>query len=150
MKRVTRSMSKKQLILFDGVCQFCDNSVKFIIKRDLDNRFVFASIQSTLGHALMEHHNLFDEPDTFVLIDGDICLTMSDAVLEVVKQLSGLWRMFSVLEWVPKKMRDDAYSLFGRYRYKVFGQFESCTVPSEQLKAKFVGQLTLQEWEQCQ
>ena len=82
-------MKKKQLILFDGICQFCNGSVKFIVKRDPESKFVFAPIQSTLGQALIEHHGLADKSDTFVLINGDDCLTMSDALLAVISELNG-------------------------------------------------------------
>ena len=74
-------MSKKQLVLFDGVCQFCNGSVQFIINRDPNNQFLFAPIQSPLGQALMEHYQLVDEPDTFVLVREGRFLTRSDAVL---------------------------------------------------------------------
>ena len=146
IKRVTGSMSKKQLVLFDGVCQFCNGSVQFIINRDPNNQFLFAPIQSPLGQALMEHYQLVDEPDTFVLVSEGGFLTRSDAVLSTVKKLSGLWPIFSVFKVLPKRLRDAAYTLFGRYRYKLFGRLETCQIPTDELKAKFIGEWTLEEW----
>jgi len=143
-------MRKKQLILFDGVCQFCNSSVKFIVNRDSENAFVFASIQSPLGQALIEHHHLADKSDTFALINEGHCLTMSDALLAVVSQLNGPWPLFNIFKLVPKTMRDFAYTLFGKYRYKLFGKTDECLLPSSDLRNKFVGELSIEQWENVQ
>jgi len=143
-------MRKKQLILFDGVCQFCNSSVKFIVKRDSENAFLFASIQSPLGQALIEHYRLADKSDTFALINEGGCFIMSDALLTVVSELDGLWPLLKVFKLVPKTIRDFAYSLFGRYRYKLFGKTDECLLPSSDLRNKFVGELSIEQWENVQ
>ena len=139
-------MKKKQLILFDGICQFCNGSVKFIVKRDIEDKFVFAPIQSTLGQALIDSYGLTDKSDTFALIIDDDCLTMSDGLLAVISELNGLWPLLKVFKVVPKKIRDGAYALFGRYRYKLFGKADECILPSSDLRNKFIGEFSMEQW----
>ena len=123
-------MKKKQLILFDGICQFCNGSVKFIVKRDIEDKFVFSPIQSTLRQALIDSYGLTDKSDTFVLIS----------------ELNGLWPLLKVFKVVPKKIRDGAYALFGRYRYTLFGKADECILPSSDLRNKFIGEFSMEQW----
>lgn len=143
-------MNKKQLILFDGMCQFCNGSVKFIVKRDPEHKFVFAPIQSPLGRALIESYNLAGKNDTFALINADGCFIMSDALLAVVRELNGVWPLLTVFRLVPKKIRDVAYILFGRNRYKLFGKFDECVLPDSDLRRKFIGELSIEQWRNAQ
>ena len=132
-------MINKQLILFDGVCNFCNGAVNFIIKRDPEFTFVFASIQSPLGQAMIVKYGLESKPDTFALISQGQCHTMSDGVLKVARQMSGLWLVTQIFWVVPKKLRDFIYIVFGRNRYKWFGKRDHCVVPSSKDQSRFVG-----------
>ena len=139
-------MNHKQLILFDGLCQFCNGAVNFIIKRDKQGRFVFASIQSPLGQVLLDKYDLLDKPDTFALINAGRCITMSSAVICVAKQFGGLWRSVIVFSLIPKGLRDYAYEVFGRHRYRLFGKLDACVIPTPEVKARFVEELSCEQW----
>ena len=139
-------MNKKQLILFDDDCLFCNGAVKFIEKRDSEDVFMFAGIKSILGQAFMEHYRLMDKSDTFALIGHDNCLTMSDAVLSIVDQLDGAWPLLGMFRIIPKKIRDLIYTSFGKYRYRLFGKADECSVPSRDLIKKFAGDLSIEQW----
>jgi len=133
-------MNKKQLILFDGVCNFCNGAVRFIIKRDRNEAFLFAPLQSPLGQVVMDCYQLHSQSETFVLIQDDRCFIMSTAALKVAGQLSGLWSLMRVFLIIPSVLRDPFYRLFGRYRYRLFGKSEACPVPSTGIVKRFVGE----------
>ena len=143
---ILNAMNKKQLILFDGVCLFCNGAVNFIIKRDHQKQFVFAPIQSSLGQSLMAKYDLVDKPDTFALIADGSCMVMIDAVIAVVKQFGGLWRCVSVFSVLPRALRDYAYRLFGRYRYRLFGKSDACMIPTSDAKPRFIGDSDDSQW----
>jgi len=143
-------MGNQQLILFDGVCVFCNRAVNFIIRRDPENHFVFAPIQSPIGQALLTKYDLLDKPDTFALIHQGTCLSMSDAVIAVAKQFPGLWKAVIIFTVVPKFLRDALYCLFGRYRYRLFGKQQSCAFLSkksaEAYQARLAKESEVEQW----
>jgi len=139
-------MNNKQLILFDGVCSFCNAAVNFIIERDTQECFVFAPIQSRLGQSVMSKYGLLDTPDTFVLIANGSSFVMSDAAIKVVKQLGGLWPAMAIFSIIPKGLRDFFYRLFGRFRYRLFGKLDSCLTPTPDLQLRFVGNSDASKW----
>lgn len=131
-------MTQKQLILFDGVCNFCNGAVNFVIKRDVDETFVFAPIQSPLGQVVMRRYQLHTKPETFVLIRNDQCFMMSTAALMVAARLSGFWPLMGIFMIVPSVLRDPFYRLFGQYRYRLFGKSELCMIPDTNFAKRFV------------
>lgn len=133
-------MGNRHIVIFDGVCNVCNSAVNFIIKRDPDAIFAFTPMQSDLAHELMTKHKI-DNPgiDTFLLIKNDACLVFSSAALEIAKDLTGYWYLFTVFKIVPSSIRDFFYKLFARNRYKLFGRQDSCIVPSEEVKSRFIG-----------
>jgi predicted DCC family thiol-disulfide oxidoreductase YuxK len=127
------------IVLFDGICNLCTTSVQFIIKRDPQGYFTFASLQSAIGKTLLEQHGLQpDALDTFVLVEGSRCFTRSDAALRVAKHLSGCWPLFRVLSLIPKPLRDWGYTVIARNRYRWFGRKETCMVPSQDILNRFL------------
>ena len=127
------------IVLFDGICHLCTTSVQFIIKRDPNGYFTFASLQSEVGRTLLEKHGLHpDALDTFVLIEGSRCFTRSDAALRVAQHLSGGWARLRVLSLIPKPMRDWGYTVIARHRYQWFGRRETCMVPSRDILDRFL------------
>jgi len=131
-------MKNNQLIIFDGVCNFCNSAVNFIIKRDPQAVFKFVPLQSDLAQSLLDKHNLLHGPETFVLIGEDDCFIMSDAILEIVKQIQGYWYLLGVLRIIPRPMRNFFYMQFGKRRYTLFGKSDYCVVPSNEIKARFI------------
>ena len=130
-------MSK--IILFDGVCNFCNRAVTFVIDRDERELYLFASLQSERGQQYLQRFNLpLNDFDTFVLIDGDEFYTSSTAALMVVKDLSGLVKFLYPLIFIPKSVRDILYRCIAQKRYVLFGKSDACRIISEKDKAKFL------------
>src|SRR5499433_1666658 len=99
------------LIVYDGVCNFCNGWVRFVAKRDDDRVFTFASATSPTGLSVMRGAGLDPEnPESIVLVDGDRYLQKSDAALTILSQLGGLWRVASALRILPKSLRDFCYT----------------------------------------
>jgi predicted DCC family thiol-disulfide oxidoreductase YuxK len=129
----------QNLILFDGVCNFCNGAVQTVIEIDRQKIFKFAAIQSELGQQLYRQHGL-DPIDiqTLMLVDGDIVLTKSDAVLAILGKLEGGWQFFTAFTALPQPVRDWAYSEFARQRFLLFGKRDSCMVPIPELQERFI------------
>jgi predicted DCC family thiol-disulfide oxidoreductase YuxK len=127
------------IILFDGVCQFCNSSVNFIIRHDKRDRFHFTPLQSAAGKALLKAHQLeTGKMDSFVLIEDDIAYTRSTAVLRVTRQLGFPWSLLYAGIILPKGLRDAVYNWIARNRYKWFGKKDQCMVPDERVRQKFL------------
>lgn len=133
------AVGTQDVILFDGVCNFCSASIRFIIKRDPNRRFKFASLQSaTAAHLLKEHGIPSSDISTIILIHEAQVLQQSDAVLEIVKHLRGLWPALYLFKMVPRFIRDAAYAAIAKRRYKLFGKKETCMIPSDDIRARFL------------
>ncbi|GMU94739.1 MULTISPECIES: thiol-disulfide oxidoreductase DCC family protein [Ignavibacterium] len=129
----------KKIILFDGVCNFCNFWVNFIINRDSDNSFLFSALQSESGQEILKSFNLSTtEFDTFILVDGDQYLTRSDAVISIAKNLKGFPKILIIGKWIPKFFRDFLYDLVAKSRYKIFGKRQSCRIPTPEEKSRFL------------
>jgi predicted DCC family thiol-disulfide oxidoreductase YuxK len=138
----------QNLILFDGVCNFCNTAVQMVIEIDRHKIFQFAAIQSELGQQLYRQHGL-DPIDiqTLMLVDGNshserLCqrvLTKSDAVLAVLSKLDGGWQYLAAFRAIPQPLRDWAYSEFARQRFVLFGRRDACMVPTPELQERFIG-----------
>lgn len=130
---------EKQIILFDGVCNFCNFWVNFVIKRDEKDAFRFAALQSEKAKELTSKFN-FDTSsmNTFVLIDEDHLYTKSTAALMICKQLNWPIKILSLFIILPKIFRDFIYDIIAKNRYNLFGKRESCRVPTEKEKLKFL------------
>ena len=127
------------IVLFDGVCNFCNDSVNFLIRHDRAGKFRFASLQSDAGKSLLAQHGLQDLPlSTSVLIDGDKVFMNSDGVLETARRLGGVYALAAGLLFIPRTLRDWAYGVFARNRYKLFGRTEMCMVPTPEVRQRFL------------
>jgi predicted DCC family thiol-disulfide oxidoreductase YuxK len=127
------------LILFDGICNLCNASVKFIIKRDKQGAFYFASLQSTFGKVQLKKFGLnTDEFFSVVLIKNDKAFLRSNAALEITKDLSGLWPLLYTFKIIPAFIRDYFYNLVSKNRYRFFGKRDTCMLPSAEVKARFI------------
>lgn len=127
------------IILFDGVCNFCDGAVNFIIERDKKNYFRFAPLQSENGQKLAAEHGIdLEKIDSVILIEGGEVFTHSTAALKVARNLDGIWSLAHAFIIVPKFIRDYFYKLFARNRYRLFGKKDACMLPSPEVRAKFL------------
>lgn len=128
----------RRIILFDGVCNFCDSSVQFIINRDPSGQYKFAPLQSEAGRKLLKEFCLEDNLDSIVLIEDDKFYKKSNAALRICKNLNGAWRVLIVLKILPTPIRDFFYNIVARNRYKWFGKKESCMIPSNDIRSRFI------------
>jgi predicted DCC family thiol-disulfide oxidoreductase YuxK len=127
------------IILFDGVCNLCNGLVRFVIRRDPNGRFHFASLQSDAGRALLAAHGLTDHGlDSMALVENGRAHVRSDAALRVVRGLSGLWPVFGVALILPRFIRDAVYEFIAKRRYRWFGKRDQCMVPTPEQAARFV------------
>ena len=132
-------MQNHHIILFDGVCNFCNYWVNFIIDRDKDDIFKFAALQSEAGQRLLNNFNLKAEDfNTFILIEGEIYFTKSTAALMIARKLNFPFKVLYYFIFIPKFLRDLIYSLIATNRYKFFGKRDICRIPSENEKEKFL------------
>ena len=126
-------------MLFDGVCNFCNATVRFIAANDPVGRFAFAPLQSAQARALLgDAAGLTRDPETFVLLEHGRRYERSDAVLYLALALRAPWPLAFGLIVVPRAWRDAAYSWFARHRYYWFGRQATCPLPSPELRARFL------------
>jgi len=126
-------------VLFDGVCNFCNSSVNFIIERDKEGYFKFAPLQSEIGEELIEKYGIYPaDTDSVVLIDEGKAFTHSTAALKIAKKLDGPWSLSHGLIIVPRFIRDGTYKLFAKYRYRLFGRRDTCMMPTPEIRARFL------------
>ena len=127
------------VILFDGVCNFCDGAVNFIIARDIEKYFKFAPLQSEAGEKLLAEHGIDKTvTDSVVLIEDGKVYTYSTAALRVARRLGFPWRLFYIFIFAPKFIRDFFYKLFAKYRYTMFGKKDECMLPTPDVRSRFL------------
>lgn len=139
------------LVLFDGVCNFCDASVNFVIEHDRSGYFKFAPLQSSVGQEMAEKFgfesavdpktNGWDELipiDSVILIENGNAYTHSTAALRIARHLGAPWSWLYIFRIVPVGIRDFFYKLFARYRYSFFGKKDVCMVPTMEVRERFL------------
>lgn len=130
------------VVLFDGVCNFCNSTILFIIKYDKSNNLKFSSLQSEFGKKMLGSLGMEQtELNTVIFIkNSNQVYTESTAILEIIKMLNGIPRVFLIFGILPRKIRDFFYKLISKHRYKLFGKRTSCMIPTPELKEKFIDQ----------
>ena len=129
----------KKIVVFDGVCNFCNWAVNFIIKRDKKNIFKFAPSQSKTGKLILEKYQIRDiGKESIILIKNGEILARSEAVFEIFKDIGGGWKYLRVFKIFPMVIMDWGYSAFSRNRYNIFGKRDVCMIPAENLKERFL------------
>jgi len=133
------------VLLYDGVCGLCNRLVQFVIKRDQHDKFRFASLQSAIAASVLERHGKSPQNlDTMYLVVNfgrptEQLLMRSDAVIFLVAALGGVWRPATVLlGLLPHWVRNRVYNLVARYRYRIFGKYDTCPLPDPKHRAKFL------------
>jgi predicted DCC family thiol-disulfide oxidoreductase YuxK len=126
------------IILFDGVCNLCNHTVTFLIKYDKNNILKFTASQTIAGANIIRQYSLFNEGKSVIFIKDGIVFYKSDAVIEIAKQIQGWPHIFKYACLFPKFLRDGVYNLIAKNRYSLFGRKETCTVPSEENRKRFL------------
>ncbi|SDR91408.1 Predicted thiol-disulfide oxidoreductase YuxK, DCC family [Polaribacter sp. KT25b] len=130
----------KKIILFDGVCNLCNNSVLKVIKHDKKNLFVFAALQSKSGQEIISYLKIdISKMDSIILYEPGVAYYIkSTAALKIMKYFGGFWFLTQIFGLLPEKIRDYFYDYIAKNRYNWFGKKESCMIPTPELKAKFI------------
>jgi len=127
------------IVLFDGVCNFCNASVNFVIERDKAGYFKFVPLQSQIGEELVAKHGIdTEDTDSVIVVENDRAYTHSSGALRVAKRLDGIWSWTYAFIAVPKPIRDFAYRLFAKHRYRLFGRQDACMMPTPEIRARFL------------
>jgi predicted DCC family thiol-disulfide oxidoreductase YuxK len=137
---MTNLPENKKIILFDGVCNLCNNSVLKVIKYDTKNNYVFAALQSKTGQEIINHLKIdVSKIDSIILYEPGISYDIkSTAALKVMNDFSGFWTLTQLFWIFPEGFRNLVYDYIAKNRYKWFGKKESCMIPTPELKAKFL------------
>ena len=127
------------VVLFDGVCNFCNASVNFIIARDPQKRIRFAPLQSEAGQKFLKKFNLSTTDfETMILVEGNRCYKKSTAALRVAKRLDGFWPLLFGLVMIPPFIRNGVYDLIAQNRHRLLGKTDTCPFPTPELKDRFL------------
>jgi len=132
------------IVLYDGVCGLCDRTVRFLLKRDRDDRLRFASLQSDFARdVLARHHRDPRDLDTvYLVIDhgeaSERLLARADAILHALKLVGGVWRLSALARLLPRSLRNRAYDVVAGNRYRWFGRCDVCPVPAPEHRKKFL------------
>ena len=130
------------IVLFDGYCNFCNDSVNFVIRRDPRALFKFAPLDSAAGRQLISRYNNSGPlPDSVVLVEDGKLYTRTTASLRIAKRLRFPWPILYGLIVIPRPVRNWLYDQFARRRYRWFGKRESCVVPTPDVRSRFVAEI---------
>jgi predicted DCC family thiol-disulfide oxidoreductase YuxK len=135
------------IILYDGVCGLCNRLVQFVLKHDAQDRFRFASLQSDFAARVLRRHGapLEDLDTMYVVLDHALpderLASRSNAAAVVLQELGGGWAALGVaIRVLPVRLRNWGYNLIARHRYRIFGKYDSCPMPNEKDRRKFLDQ----------
>jgi predicted DCC family thiol-disulfide oxidoreductase YuxK len=132
------------VLLYDGVCGFCDGTVQFILRHDRKKTLRFATLQGEYAREVFARHPEIAGVDSLVLVERDLSsgservFVRSAGALRVAEYLGGPWHLARGLAIIPRFIRDAGYDAFARVRYRVFGQYDSCPIPSPEQRARFI------------
>ena len=132
-----------KVVLFDGVCNLCNNSVQFLIKHDRKGVLKYASLQSDIARELLTKHNATSKEDevyldSIVFIDEDKIYVESDAALRISRYLKQPWRSLQYFRFIPRFIRDFVYRIIAKNRYRWFGKQDQCMIPDPSWQDRFL------------
>jgi predicted DCC family thiol-disulfide oxidoreductase YuxK len=132
------------VLLYDGLCGFCDRTVQFVLRHDHEGTLRFATLQGEFARAVIARHPELAGADSLVLVERDApsgdekVYVRSEGALRVARYLGGAWHLARAVGIIPRFLRDWAYDGFARIRYPVFGRYDSCPIPSPEQRARFI------------
>ncbi len=132
------------VLLYDGLCGFCNRTVQFVLAHDRRGVLRFAPLQGEFARQVQARHPELAGVDSLILVEPDMArhgervFVRSAGALRVAQYLGGPWRMTTALHIVPRVVRDWAYDLFARHRSRWFGRYETCPLPSPEQRARFI------------
>lgn len=128
------------IVLFDGICNFCNASVQFILKRDTKGVFKFAALQSESGKTILQKYGFSSDHDSSILlVRNDRVYSRSDAAMHIFRALNGAWPvLYYLMAITPRFLRNAVYDWIADHRYRLFGKRDTCMIPSERQRARFL------------
>tara|TARA_B110001454_G_scaffold123429_1_gene115203 strand:- start:768 stop:1184 length:417 start_codon:yes stop_codon:yes gene_type:complete len=131
----------KKIILFDGVCNLCNDAVLKAIKYDRNNVFLFSSLQSEKGKEIISHLGIdISKIDSIILYEPGVSYDIkSTAALKIMQDFKGIWSLSTIFLLLPEGFRNLIYDYIAKNRYNWFGKKENCMIPTLELKEKFLG-----------
>lgn len=127
------------IILFDGECNLCNNSVLFILRHEKNNFSMFASAQSKLGKIIFAKQKIDPQTvDSIILIDKGFVYDKSSAVLKIIKHLKFPWNLLIVFQILPRQLRDWIYDQIAKHRYSIWGKKKQCMIPAPDHQKRFI------------
>jgi predicted DCC family thiol-disulfide oxidoreductase YuxK len=135
----------RALLLYDGVCALCNGVVQFLMKHDRLDKFRYAPLESGLGREVLARFDIHTFPDGVMLLNdalnpGEHLYQRSDAIAEALQRLSGMWRLAGrILRLVPRSLRDWGYGIVARFRYRLFGRYDTCPIPPPEQRSRLLG-----------
>ncbi len=137
-------MASAPVLLYDGLCGFCDRTVRFILRVNPEGVLQFAPLQGEFATSVRKRHSSLIGIDSLIVVESggmqkeERVFVRSGAVLRIIWHLGGFWRMFGILRVVPRPLRDWGYDLFARSRHQNFGRVDSCMIPSTEMSSRFL------------
>lgn len=134
-----RVQDKYIIVLFDGICNLCNYAVDFIITRDKKNKFKVGALQEIASKNILKDYQINEEYlDSLVFIHKDKVFYKSRAALEIARNIGGIWPLLYIFIIIPAFMRNPIYDWIAKNRYKWFGKKETCRLPTNEEKRKFL------------
>ena len=130
----------KKIILFDGVCNLCDSTVQYLIKRDDKDAFRFVALQSELGQEIINHIGIdTTQTDSIILWQpGKAYYYKAEAAIKIASALGGIYKLMNIFSILPKSLNNNVYDYVAKNRYKWYGKKDECMIPTPEMKAKFL------------
>lgn len=129
----------KKIILFDGVCNYCNAKINFIIKHDNKDVFRFVALQSDKGKEIIKYLGISNTMDSIVLYEPGVAYYIkSQAIFSILKELNTGYQWVLLLNFIPNSIKDLVYDYIARNRYKWYGKKEACMIPTEEITNKFI------------
>jgi predicted DCC family thiol-disulfide oxidoreductase YuxK len=130
-------MRNGPVLLFDGVCNFCNSIVNFLIKQDKKGTISYGSLQSEAGQQILQHFRLpaYSFESVVYVKDGE-AYQKSDAAIAIARDLGGVWKLAVLAKFIPRRVRDALYEWIARNRYKWFGKKDQCMIPSPEVRRR--------------
>ena len=143
-RQVKESNTSHPILLYDGLCGFCNKSVQLILTHDKRKTMLFAALQSSYARSILTRHPELEDIDSLILVEpysdstGERISIRSGAALRVAEYLGGPWKLALAAYIIPRPIRDYLYDQFAKRRYRWFGKYESCRLPSLEERARFL------------
>ena len=129
----------KGIVLYDGPCKLCNDSVLFLLKRDAHAYFIFGSLQSKVDQNFLKEKGIdSSKTDSLVFVTATHISMRSNAVLHIFAALKGAWSWFGIFRYIPESIRDSLYDFIAKNRYQWFGKNDSCKTPNPLFKERFI------------